>query len=107
MYAVIELQWHQYIVQKGSEIDVDLLDIEGGKEYVAENVLAVFDEAGKDVKLGSPLVENAKVVCEVVEHKKDPKIKVLKFKRKNRYERHIGFRARKTVLKVKDVQLNG
>jgi len=107
MYAVIELQWHQYIVQEWTEISVDKIDTDK-KEIIADKVLAVFDEAGKDVKVWTPYIDKASVVCTVtVLFQKDPKITVLKFKNKNRYQRKYGFRAQKTVLTVKSIALNG
>lgn len=109
MYAVIELQWHQYIVQKGVEISVDRLDIaDNAKKYEAKKILCVFDDKGKDVKIGAPVVDGVKVVFDLVTPRmKEKKIRVLKFKNKNRYQKVIWFRAQKTVLKVKDIQING
>ena len=38
---------------------------------------------------------------------KGEKLRIIKFKRKNRYTRTIGFRQRQTVLKIKKVEFNG
>ncbi|MBP7007512.1 bL21 family ribosomal protein [Patescibacteria group bacterium] len=43
MFAVIELQGHQYIVREGDEIVVDLLELESST-YVCDNVLLVAEE---------------------------------------------------------------
>jgi len=109
MYAVIEFQGHQYIVQKGTEISVDKLFLEEKqKEFVVDTVLAMFDEKGDQMTLGMPTIDKATVVCEViVPMQKDDKIKVLKFKNKNRYQRAKWFRAQKTLLKIKDIKVNG
>jgi len=108
MYAVIEFQWHQYIVEKWSELSVDKLDLNGKKTYTCDNVLMVFDTTWDKVDIWKPWLKWVKVEFDIIEElQKDKKIKVTKFKRKNRYHRNIWFRAQKTVLKVKDIKLNG
>lgn len=104
MYAIIELQGHQYIVQKGDTITVDRVQEE--KEVKIDTVLAVFDDKGTEVKIGTPFVK-ATVTAIVKENKKGEKVHVLKFKRKNRYERNIWFRPHQTVLEIKEIKLNG
>lgn len=103
MYAVIGLNWHQYIVTEGDSIVVDSLDVEEGKNIEVKEVLSVFDEKGENVKVGAPYLAKASVMCDVVAHQQGEKIRVTKFKRKNRYERNIGFRAQQTVLHIKKI----
>ncbi len=105
MYAVVQLQWHQYIVSEGQEIVVDKMSDDKGATVNVENVLAVFDEKGK-VSLGQPNLKG-KVVVEVKDHIREKKIRVTKFRRKNRYNRIKGFRAHKTVLTIKKIDVNG
>ncbi len=103
MYAVIELQGHQYIVQEGNEITVDKVDTDQGKKFDCEKVLLTFTEDAKTVQLGKPFVKGAKVTCEVLETKKGEKVHILKFRRKNRYQRNLGFRPTQSVLKIKKI----
>jgi ribosomal protein L21 len=49
MYAVIQLQGHQYIVQEGDTIVVDTMDLEDGKKVDVDQVLAVFDDKAEKV----------------------------------------------------------
>ena len=100
MYAVIELQWHQYMVKAWDKIVVDRLD--ANDKFVAENVVAIFDEAWLK-SLWTPYVKGAKVNCTVENHGKWEKIHVMKFKRKNRYQRRRGFRPMESILKIKKV----
>lgn len=102
MYAVVELQWHQYIVSQDNELVVDSLDLDIGKNFDVD-ALALFNEDGSKVSLGFPVVKGATVSFEVVNHQRGEKIRVLKFKRKNRYERNFGHRSYQTVLVVKSV----
>jgi large subunit ribosomal protein L21 len=107
MYAVIDLQWHQYIVKKWDKITVDKIEPTSGKKKVlADKVLLVFDEDGKDVKIWKPYIDKATVECEILETKKGPKLKVVKYKIKNRYSRTMGFRPIQSTLKIKDITLD-
>ena len=81
---------------------VDSIDLDIGKLFDID-VLALFNEDGSKNSLGLPFVKNAKVSFEVVGHQRWEKIRVLKFKRKNRYERNFGHRSYQTVLVVKSV----
>lgn len=103
MYAVIGLNWHQYIVTEGDSITVDSLDVEEGKKIEVKDVLSVFDEKGEKVFVWSPYLEKASVTCEVAAHQKWEKMRITKFKRKNRYQRTIGFRPKQTVLHIKKI----
>ncbi len=102
MYAVVELQWHQYIVTQDNELVVDSLDLDIGKVFDVD-VLALFNEDGSKISLGFPVVDWVTVSFEVVSHQRGEKIRVLKFKRKNRYERNFWHRSYQTVLVVKSV----
>ena len=103
MYAVVELQGHQYIVSEWAEIIVDNLGVNQSEKFVANKVLAIFDEAGNDVKVGKPVVDGASVEFEVGVTQKGGKVSVLKFKRKTRYARLKGFRPLQTTLVAKKI----
>ncbi len=107
MYAVIELQWHQYIVSKWDKIVVDKIEWKKWDKIKNENVLSIFDEKWEKVFVWKPHVEKAKVELEILETKKWKKINVLKFKNKNRYERNFGFRPQQTTLEIKKIDFNG
>lgn len=103
MYAVVDLQGHQYIVSEGAELIVDNVDKAQGEKLLADKVLALFDEKGTEVKVGAPYVSGAQVEFEVGTTQKGEKVRILKFKRKTRYARLKGFRPLQTVLTVKKI----
>jgi ribosomal protein L21 len=103
MYAVVDLQGHQYIVSEGAEIVVDNLGVAQSEKFVVDKVLVAFSQDGKDIKVGKPTIEGATVEFEVGVTQKGEKVQVLKFKRKNRYARLKGFRPLQTVLTVKKI----
>ncbi len=96
MIAVIETGGKQYIVKQGDIFVVDRLD-EGLQSHTFLPLL-ISDDSG--TKIGAPLVEGAKVVCDVVEHLRADKVRVFKMKSKKHYHRTRGFRASQTQLKV-------
>lgn len=99
MYAIVDLKWHQYIVKEGDKIVVDSVWIEAWEELVVNEVLAVFDEEWNTVNVWQPYL-NASVSFKVLDNVKWDKIKVLKFKRKTRYQRTYWFRPHQSVLQV-------
>ena len=103
MYAIIETGGKQYRVSKGDVLKVEKLNVEDGSECEFDRVLLVNNDS--EVITGSPYVENAKVVGEVIETKKDKKIIVFKFKRRKNYKRKKGHRQIYTKLKIKDIVL--
>ena len=107
MYAVVELKGHQYIVQEGDTITVDNVGLDEWAKMTIDNVLLAFDDKGDKVVLGAPYIAKAKVECVVSKNQKGEKIRIIKFKRKNRYQRTIGFRAHQSLLDIKKITING
>lgn len=97
-YAVIETGGKQYRVQQGDVVSVELLEgAEADQSVEIGRVLAVNDGSG--LKVGTPVVEGAKVVAEVVEAFRAPKVVAFKKKRRKGYHRKVGHR--QNLLKVK------
>lgn len=102
MYAVIKTGGKQYKVQEGETLKVEKLDIEPGKT-VDLDVLMVADEEGKDVKVGTPTLEGAKVTAKVVEQGRAKKVEVVKYKPKSRYTRTNGHRQPFTTIEISKI----
>ena len=103
MYAVVESGSKNYRVSAGDTLVVDRIKADAGKEFTLDRVLLVSGD-GK-VSVGAPLVKNATVVADVVEHKRGPKLIAFKMKRRKGYHRTVGHRQELTVLKIKDIKL--
>ena len=84
MFAIIKTGGKQYKVSEGDVIKVEKIEAEAGDKIEFDQVLMV---AGDDVKVGSPVVEGAKVSAEVLDQKKDKKIVIFKFKAKKNYRK--------------------
>lgn len=102
VYAVIQLQGKQFKVTEGETITVDHLDQDAGTKVEVTDVLLVAD--GQEVKVGTPLVEKAKVTLEVVDQVKGDKIRVATYKAKSRSRKVRGHRSHLTQLIVKSIK---
>jgi large subunit ribosomal protein L21 len=102
MLAVVELGGNQFIVREGDIIEVKRQDVEVGAIMSVEAML-VSDLAGKETKIGTPMVEGSKVEFKVLDQKKDKKVRVFKMKAKKRYMKNNGFRAHITQLEVTSI----
>jgi large subunit ribosomal protein L21 len=80
-------------------LDVDRLEVEVGSTVELTDVL--FLSEGGTATVGTPTVADARVVAEVVEHGRDKKILVFKYKNKTRYRRRYGHRQDYTRLAIK------
>lgn len=80
MYAVIKTGGKQYQVKEGDILKVEKLNAEKGSTVDFNQVLVLANDS--DVKIGQPFVEGAKVSAEVLEHGKNKKIVVFKYKPK-------------------------
>ena len=81
------------------------MDATPGDRVELRDVLLLAD--GDKVTVGAPLVADAVVVAEVVEHGKGPKVVNFKFKAKVRYRRKRGHRQGYTKLAVREIRLGG
>jgi large subunit ribosomal protein L21 len=102
MYAVVKTGGKQYKVREGQTLKVEKLEVEPGTSIDLE-VLMLTDEEGKDLKVGTPTVEGAKVSAKVIEHGRADKILVVKYKPKSRYKRTNGHRQPFTALQIEKI----
>jgi large subunit ribosomal protein L21 len=100
--AVVRTGGKQYRVHAGSVLNVATMDAEPGSKVELRDVLLVSD--GPNVTIGSPTVDDAVVVAEVIEHGKGKKVVNFKYKAKVRYRRKIGHRQGYTMLSVSEIR---
>ena len=105
MYAVIETGGKQYRVEVGTELQVELLDVEPGKTITLDRVLLVAD--GDQSSIGRPLVADAAVSAEVVRQIRGDKVIAFKYRPKARRRVKKGHRQELTVLRISDITLDG
>src|ERR1700681_3564676 len=98
MYAVIETGSKQYRVEVGTELEVELLDVEPGQTITLERVLLVAD--GDTSAIGQPVVNGAPVSAEVLRQDRGPKLISFKYRPKARRRVKKGHRQELTVIRV-------
>ena len=101
MYAVIKTGGKQYKVTEGENLKVEKLAGDPGSAVLLDQVL--FVGGGSAPKIGTPLVDGAKVEAEVVRQDRDRKITVYKKKRRKGYEKKVGHRQHYTELKINKI----
>ncbi len=102
MYAIIETGGKQYRVQEGDVISVEKLGLAEGDNVEFDKILVYSD--GNDVKVGSPVIENAKVAGSVVENGKGDKVIIFKYKSKKDYRKKRGHRQPYTKVKIEKIE---
>ena len=105
MYAVIETGGKQYRVEVGTELEVELLDVEPGQSITLDRVLLVAD--GAESAVGTPIVDGAAVEAEVVGATRGDKVIAFKYQPKARRRVKKGHRQDLTVLRIADIRLGG
>jgi len=92
----------QYKVSPGETIEVERLPAAEGSTIELDKVLLIAD--GNKLTVGTPTVEGAKVVAEVLGEGKRDKIIVFKYKPKVRYRKKTGHRQIYTRLAIKEIR---
>lgn len=105
MYAVVKTGGKQYRVQKKDVVLVEKLNANDGDQLVLSNVLMVGD--GKKVTLGTPLINDAAVMAQVIRQTRGPKITMIYKRRRKNSRRKQGHKQDLTLLKIIDIAETG
>jgi large subunit ribosomal protein L21 len=98
MYAVIKTGGKQYRVAKDDVLTVEKLDGDAGKKIEFTEVLLIG--SGADLKVGASALSGAKVVAEVVEQTRGPKLIAFKKRRRKNSRRKRGHRQDLTTVRI-------
>lgn len=102
MFAIIETGGKQYRVEKGLELDVELLSEKKAGDAVSFDKVLLLSKKGA-IEIGAPYIKDAHVDGSVVSIGKDKKVVTFKFKRKTNYHRTIGHRQTYTRVKIESL----
>jgi large subunit ribosomal protein L21 len=102
MHAVIATGGKQYRLTTGDVIKVEKLSGEAGDQVVFDQVLMVNE--GENSRVGTPLVEGAKVLATILEQGKGQKLIVFKYKKRKMYRRKTGHRQQLTQVRVDSIE---
>lgn len=98
--AVIKTGGKQYLVKEGQKIKVEKLDRKEGETFDFPEVLLLAE--GESVEVGLPNLSK-KVTAKVLKEGRGPKVRVIKFKRKVRYDKVYGHRQPFTEVQIEKI----
>lgn len=105
MFAVVKTGGKQYKVAPGDVLRIEKIAGNAGDKVQFNEVLMI---GGEELKLGTPVVEDAGVQAEILEQGKGPKlIHFVKRRRKHSSKRKKGHRQQITVVRVTDILASG
>jgi large subunit ribosomal protein L21 len=102
MYAVVRTGGKQVRMTPGEAVRVESLPGQVGETIELGEVLLVGGEGSP--RVGTPLVDGAKVVGTITAQDRHPKITVFKMKRRKGYRRKQGHRQGYTEIRVESIQ---
>ena len=102
MFAVVRTGGKQLRVTPGESVRVEKLAGAIGDTVELDEVLLVGGEG--DARIGTPLVEGAKVVGTITDQARGPKLTIFKMKRRKGYRRKAGHRQFYTEIRVDRVE---
>ena len=105
MYAVVKTGGKQYRVEKEDVVLVEKLDANDGDQVVLDNILMIGE--GTKVTLGSPLINDAAVMAQVIRQTRGPKITMIYKRRRKNSRRKQGHKQNLTLLKIIDIAETG
>jgi large subunit ribosomal protein L21 len=100
MYAVIKHGGKQYKVKVGDVLELDRIEAEPKSDIEINEVLLVKND---ETKIGTPVVEGAKVIAEVINHGRGKKVIIFKKRRRKDSKKKRGFRRDFTRVKIKEI----
>ena len=103
MYAIVRAGGKQYRVKEGDTIHLESISAEAGEKVVLGEVLFVGGDG--DSRVGSPLVDKARVLGTVLEQGRDRKVRVFKYKKRKHYRRTRGHRQSFTALRIDGIEI--
>lgn len=103
MYAVVEAGGRQVELTAGKYVDIDMVSGESDQKFVFEKVLMIVD--GDKSIVGKPFIEGATVTGRVIDHVKDKKIIVYKYRPKKGTRKRTGHRQHHTRIFVSSIEV--
>jgi large subunit ribosomal protein L21 len=99
-FAVIKTGGKQYKVSEGDTIVVEKIDQETGSEVSLPEVLLFANAKPENIQIGTPFLDKVQVAGKIVEHLRDDKKIVFKYKNKTRYKKKKGHRQMLTKIQI-------
>ncbi len=101
MYVIVDIQGQQFKVEQDQKLFVHRINADKGSEVEFEKVMLIDNDG--EITVGTPVVDGAKVVLEVLSHVKGDKVFVFKKKRRKGYRKLNGHRQQFSEVRVKEI----
>mgnify|MGYP001230437524 FL=1 len=103
LFAIAETSGRQFLLKVNRYYDLDKIHAKEKEKIILNNILLIKDN--KEILIGKPYIENAKVELEVMSHLRDKKIVVYKMRPKKKTRRKMGHRQELTRVMVKSITI--
>lgn len=100
MYAIIDDKGKQYKVQVGDEVRMDLIGAEEGELVQFDRVLMI---GGDECRIGTPHVPGARVLAEIIQHEKGPKLTMMRLQATGNRQAKKGHRQKYSRILVREI----
>ncbi|MFZ5801975.1 MAG: 50S ribosomal protein L21 [Candidatus Omnitrophota bacterium] len=101
-YAILETGAKQYWVESGMTFEIERQEIkENSSEIILDKVLLA--RKGENIKIGTPYLAGAKVLCDLLGEVRGPKVMTLKYRRRKASRRVRGHRQDYFRVRVKEI----
>ena len=101
MYAVFQISGFQYSATEGDTLRVPLQSASAGDKLELNDVMVI--NKGEESIIGQPFINDAKIEAEVINHGKDDKVLIYKYKRRTKYRRTQGHRQDYSEIKINKI----
>ncbi len=102
MYAIIETGGKQYRVAAGDKLRLEKIHAEEGEQVSFDKVILLGKDEGPVI--GTPYIDGAVVTAKILEHGKDDKVIVFKYRRKKNYRKFRGHRQQYTLVEFDGIK---
>lgn len=102
MYAIIETGGKQYRVAAGDKLRLEKIHAEEGEQVSFDKVILLGKDDGP--LIGTPYIDGAVVTAKILEHGKDDKVIVFKYRRKKNYRKFRGHRQQYTLVEFDGIK---
>ncbi|WMC19616.1 MAG: 50S ribosomal protein L21 [Enterobacteriaceae bacterium PC38] len=98
MYAIIMNGGKQYKIEENKILKIEKINNKIGKNIIFKKILLFVKN--KLIKIGYPYVKNIIIKAKILNHGKNIKTKIIKFRRRKNQRKKIGHRQNYTNIKI-------
>ena len=98
MNVLVKILGKQFKAEKGDKLKVPYINKKIGEKLTFDSIL--YSDDGKNKKLGNPYLKDLQMEAKLLEHGKEKKIIVFKFKRRKGYQKKNGHKQKFSLIEI-------